>query len=1415
MDSIQFEQFMRKQSELLAAIRNAVDSNAAGASANPNASFVGGTTTIKSSNEKMMETLSNSISTFSYDPENGVTFDEWYNRHEDVFTDDGKDLDDASCVRLLLRKLDEGAYNRYANFILPTKPRERLFKDTVTTLKDIFGSSTSLFAIRYNCLQLKKNETDDFLTYAGNVNRQCENFKISTIESDEFKSLMFICGLSRPNDSDIRTRLLAKIESAPKTKLTDLVSECHRIQTLKHDTEMVEKQLVDVNKIDSNRKVPKSPCWFCGALHYSKYCTYKSHKCSKCGNTGHKEGFCKNSKTSGGNNSSDSNSGSGSNSSNVNGNFHNRNFNKNRKNKSYQSNTSNTNRIFLVSQVNSHRKYITVEINSIPIRLQIDTASDITILSNESWQKIGSPQTTMTDHAARNASGDPLPLLGHFKCQMVFKGKQISSMCYISGIPSLNILGIDNIELLQLFDVPINSICNQVKSKQPTQSKSSIAKTVSTSVDTTSNVQRFVTNLKNQYSEMFDGSLGICTKAEAVLHLKPGRHPVYKPKRPVPYAAYSDIENELNRLESIGVIERVEYSQWAAPIVAVKKANGSTRICGDFSTGLNEALESHDYPLPTPEEIFTTLTGGKYFSKIDLSDAYLQVKVSDASMPLLTINTHRGLYQYRRLPFGVKSSPGIFQQIMNTMLAGLEGVISYLDDILVVAKSEKDHMTNLHNLFVRINDWGFRLKYEKCSLFQTELFYLGYIINSHGRKPDPERTKSIVNMPRPTDVTTTKSFLGMLNTYGQFLPNMRELRAPLDELTSINTKFHWSTKCEAAFQKAKIAIQSDLVLTHYDPNKPIIVAGDACKDGIGGVIMHKFPDGSKRPVAHASRSLLQAEQNYSQPEKEALALIFCIKKFHKMIHGRQFTLLTDHQPLLTIFGSKKGIPVYTANRLQRWALILRAYDFKIEYVNTTKFGFADALSRLINQTPKDDEFVIASVKFEADVNRVFSDVVSSLPVSAELITRETKKDNTLQTVLKYMLSSWPSAEKIQDETLRMFYNRRESLSQNQFCLFSQNRVVIPFSLQKKILKQLHTGHPGIVRMKALARCYVYWPNIDKDIAQTVKECSTCAAVAPAPVKAPLSSWPVPDRPWSRIHVDYAGPFLGHMYFVIVDAYCKWPEIFRMSSTTSASTIAKLREVFSRFGLPDVIVSDNGTQFSSAEFATFCAQHGVKHIRTPPFSPQCNGQAEKVVDIFKRGMKKLLSEEQASDALQTFLRTYRIIPNAQLPNNCSPAELMFGRKIKIDLDLLKPSIIVQTEKKFAMESQFNRHHGAKKRNFYSGESVYVMDYRSRNRTWAPGVIQEKIGNVMYAVKVDNHIWRRHENQIRNRSTTSAQLNVLDLFPFESPNSTEEIIAIDDNESNFDSEVSSNAENVEAQQRRYPQRKRFKTQRFVVS
>ncbi|XP_062709595.1 uncharacterized protein K02A2.6-like [Aedes albopictus] len=1000
---------------------------------------------------------------------------------------------------------------------------------------------------------------------------------------------------------------------------------------------------------------------------------------------------------------------------------------KHQKKTKYQANIVHT-----VSHTGALTRFVTTTLNGRQATLQLDSGSPITIISEETWRKVGSPSLKPSTCEALSASRDPLPLLGEFTCLVGVNDVIKPGLCRVTSVKGLHLFGSEWMDLFDMWTKPLSSFVNQVNQSN---SNSFSGK-----------------HFLMRFPEVFQDTLGHCQKAQVSLHLKPDARPVFRPKRPVPYNAIPLVDAELERLQQLGIISPVEYSDWAAPIVAVRKPGGKIRICADYSTGLNAMLEAHNFPLPTPDDIFSKLAGSKVFSIIDLSDAYLQVEVDEASKRLLTINTHRGLFHFNRLAPGVKSAPGAFQQLMHTMIAGIEGVEVFLDDFILFSKTKEQHYETLCTLFNRLQEYGFRLKLEKCHFYQDEIKYLGHIVDENGLRPDPEKTAAISSMPRPTDVSTLRSFLGAVNFYGKFIREMHQLRRPLDQLLKKDAKFVWSAECQQAFTDIKRILQSDLLLTHYDPSLEIIVAGDASKTGIGAVIMHRFPDGRIKAIAHASKTLSSAEQNYGQIEKEALALVFAVTKFHRMLLGRRFKLQTDHQPLVKVFESKKGIPIHTANRLKRWALTLLGYDFDIEFVSTNNFGYADVLSRLIsNHERPEEEFVVASLNVEPDLQCVLDSNLEQLPITFQMVKQATSEDPSMQQLVRFIKTGWPkSGKSIHDSALQSFFHRRESLSVVQGCVMMMERLVIPECFRKKLLKQLHRGHPGIERVKAIARGSIYWPNFDDDIGEYVRNCSSCANAQKSPPQAEPHPWQSAEGPWERIHVDYAGPTNGFSYLVVVDSFSKWPEIFLTKSTTASTTIGFLQEAFARFGIPKVIVSDNGTQFTGYEFRSFCENLGIIHLRTAPFHPQSNGQAERFVDTLKRSLRKIQEGEglPASAALQTFLQVYRATPSNLLEGK-SPSEILNGRRMRTTLDLLKPSVSTPHPPAAAGPSRTRR--------FSAGATVLVKVHRNNTSwKWQSGVVIEAIGNVHYNVLLDapsgrKRLIRSHIDQIRSNDS----------------------------------------------------------------
>ena len=525
-----------------------------------------------------------------------------------------------------------------------------------------------------------------------------------------------------------------------------------------------------------------------------------------------------------------------------------------------------------------------------------------------------------------------------------------------------------------------------------------------------------------------------------------------------------------------------------------------------------------------------------------------------------------------------------------------------------------------------------------------EVIYLGFRINKEGVAPVPERVEDLKEAKTPGDVTQLKSFLGMVNYYHRHLPNLAHSLEPLHKLLRKNTEWKWGKEQHNAFEKVKENLCSNNLLVHYDTEKPLLLSCDASPYGLGGVLSHIMPDGSERPIAYASRTLSVAERNYAQIEKEGLSIVYVVKKFHQYIFGRHVTITTDHKPLLGLLSEDKAIPSMAAARIQRWAIFLSAYNYTLRYKSGLSNGNADCLSRF----PAHNDSETSKIE-----NVVFLTEVDQSPITSDEVKYYTERDPVVNRVMNYIQCGWP-CENLKDH-FKPFKSRKDELSIEQGCVIWGNRVVIPSYLQHRVLSDLHESHPGISRMKALARSYFWWPDMDKKIEEIVSNCLDCQKHQSMPPSAPVHHWENTKNPWVRVHIDYAGPFMGKMFLIIIDSYSKWMDVFPVNNATTSVTIECLRTCFSTHGLPQMCVSDNGTCFTSDKFKHFLDMNGIRHITSAPYHPATNGCAERAVRTFKSAMVKSNSKESIQTIVNRFLFAYRITP--QTVTGKAPSELL--------------------------------------------------------------------------------------------------------------------------------------------------------------
>lgn len=422
-------------------------------------------------------------------------------------------------------------------------------------------------------------------------------------------------------------------------------------------------------------------------------------------------------------------------------------------------------------------KFVLCTVLGQDVRLQVDTGSTHTLLDHQAWIKLGKPKLNPPRYNLQGFNKNRIALKGQGQVEVSYQGQNHHLEIVVTESAHNNLLGREWIEKL---GVDLNQLF----------------------VGAVVGVPPSLTNTLEAHKELFKKGLGRCQKIKAHIQLKDGASPKFFKPRPIPFALRSLVEEDLERQCRNGVLTPIEYSDWATPIVVVPKPNGAVRICGDFSVSVNPQLDVTQYPLPRPEELFAKLNGGQKFSKLDLSEAYLQMELDEEAKKVLAINTHKGLFQFNRMPFGIASAPAIFQRTMEQVTAGIDHVACYLDDIIVTGGNDEEHVKNLETVFRRLKEYGFLLKKEKCAFLQDKVEYLGQVVSAKGFYPSPKKVSAVLNMPEPTNVSELRAFLGMVQHYSKFLPGLADLSSPLNKLLRKNTTWCWSEECVDALNRS-------------------------------------------------------------------------------------------------------------------------------------------------------------------------------------------------------------------------------------------------------------------------------------------------------------------------------------------------------------------------------------------------------------------------------------------------------------------------------------------------------------------------------------------------------------------------------------------------------------------------------------
>lgn len=1041
-----------------------------------------------------------------------------------------------------------------------------IFQHTLDLLDAHFIPKINPLFERFTFRKLKQEENETIAQFVARLRTQAIKCNFANQDVEICDQIVGQC-----SSVDLRKKLLEK-----STLNLSMVCEIAKtLEAITLQSEEFSKNAIEkgrfhenVNSLDSGKRnyKPKkhmgkkvedqrNACYRCGARDHFKNnpnCPAKDKKCNRCKLIGHFRKLCKTKLTE--------------------------NTMKSKKNVCAIDNHDESDEYsFHVSKSTKKLDYIKCEVGGVSLNFLVDSGSSCNIITKEVWKKHRikyiKKEKVVTQKLFGYASDNPLKVLGKFEAEIkVGKHKDIADFFVVDGTgPQL--LGKVTSSGLGILRIGID--INKVDMKE---------------------------------RPVFQGT-GKLKNFQLDIPIDLESRPIAQKCRQIPIPLQKKVEEEIDKLLNEDIIEKVNGpTSWLSPIVPIMKANNTLRICVDMRQA-NAAVKRKTYPFPTMDDVRYKIRKSKFFTKLDVKQAFHQIELSQKSREITTFVTHTGIYRYKRLFFGLNCAPEAYQQILEQILQGLEGTINVFDDILIFAETLVELQSRTNKVLDILEEKGMTLNLNKCEFEKTEISFLGHVLNQQGMKAGEDKKEAIRLFRRPNNKEETASFLGLLTYVARFIPHLATEAEELRKLTRKHSKFIWGKEQELAFGKLKKSLISSPVLGYYDPNDETQVFCDASPIGLGAILVQLNSQGP-RIIEYASRTLSDVERRYSQLEKEALALVWAVEKWNLYLLGKRFKLITDNKPVQLIFGPRSK----PCLRIERWVLRLQTYDYEIIH-RPGKSNIADPLSRLIKIPEKSH----IKGSDEAYIHHIVTKLV---PKSLNMndINEQSRKDTEIN-IIKDCLHTGdfeeaPTCYKVIKSELCMYNN----------ILLRGSRIVVPETLRKRVLHLAHEGHPGIVSMKHRLRSKVWWPGMDKQAEKYVRTCHGCQVVALPDYPQPMKRRRLPDGPWKELAIDLLGPLPSkHYLLVVVDYYSRFYEVDVLNNIEAKTIIKSLKKSFARFGNPISITSDNGRQFISSEYKEFCEENDIKIFNICPLWPQANGEVERQ----NRSILKRLKIAQAS------------------------------------------------------------------------------------------------------------------------------------------------------------------------------------------
>ncbi len=750
-----------------------------------------------------------------------------------------------------------------------------------------------------------------------------------------------------------------------------------------------------------------------------------------------------------------------------------------------------------------------------------------------------------------------------------------------------------------------------------------------------------------------------CPLFEQAIHLDTNV-PICQKQYPVPGAAKEAINKQVETFLKAGVI-KPSNSPYNHAFWPVAKPGGGYRLTLDYRQ-MNKHLIADPFPIPKIDELLEEFQGVEYFSTLDLHWGFFQVRVRPEDTHKLAFTTSVGRFEFLHLPMGLKIAPAVFQRLMNLVFKDQLNkiLLIYLDDIVVYSKDATTHLENLRTAFQRLKQAGLGVKAKKCQIFRTKIKFLGFIVSKEGVCLDPSKIEAVLNFPIPKeDLGQLQSFLGMVGYFKKHIKDYAAIAKPLYDMfkgedthtkkrkgkvRTVYKKNVWGQAQDDAVKKLKELTTTAPLLIYPDFSKPLILTTDASQHALG-YVLSQVTEAGEKPVAYGSRLLKGAEKNYSNTDREMLAVITGMQHYRSYLYGRHFVVRTDHQAIALINKGK-----ITSQRVCKWVLQTQDYDFEIEYTPATKIRHADALSR-VNEDLMSPESLLASEK-SPEVNHLgdngeqdptdktpqdpspedtIGDVRLDVPDYEPVIDiyewgKQQQLDPELREKLNWVKEFNPPDYAIDNDTLFQMIKPEDGFV-----------PVAPTVFRKRILAQFHgppfVGHQGPERTYRNMRKYVYWRGMRKDVEEFIDKCDACQRHKRSYLRIPMQHQMIPSVPFHTVSMDVQGPLVpteyGEEYILVIqDMLTRWVELAPMKIADTKTILSRLETCWiKRYGYPQRLLTDRASVFTGQEMAEFCNFYGIEKIHTTAYRPQGNGANERTHQELTKYFSMYLENER--------------------------------------------------------------------------------------------------------------------------------------------------------------------------------------------